>query len=108
VIIFKKKHVTLINTGLKTVTRRKGKRRWKEGAVHQCYTELPLSGGKPFARVRIERVYEQELGAMTEADASKEGGYTLSEFRQLWRDINGAWRPSENVWVVEFRKEPRA
>lgn len=102
-ILFKEKHVTLIKIDLKTATRRKGKRRWKEGAVHQCYTELPIRGGKPFARVQIERVYEQELGAMTEEDAKKEGWYTLSEFRKLWRDMHGTWRPREKVWVVEFR-----
>ena len=102
-ILFKTKHITLILLGLKIVTRRKGKRRWREGAIHQCYTELPLRGSKPFARVRIERVYEQELGVMTEEDAQKEGQYTLSEYRKGWKMMHGSWRTREKVWVVEFR-----
>lgn len=102
-ILFKGWHVTLIKTGLKTATRRKGKRRWKEGATHQCYTRLPFRGAEPFASVKIERVYEQELGAMTEEDAQREGWYTLSEFRELWRGMHGSWRPREKVWVVEFQ-----
>lgn len=101
-ILFTTCNAVLVDTGLKTATRRKGKRRWKIGAIHQCYTELPLRGGKPFARVRVERVYEQELWEMTEDDAKKEGWYTLSEFQQLWREIHGAWRSEEKVWVVEF------
>ncbi len=39
---------------------------------------------------------------MTEEDAKKEGGYSLKEFKEVWRDINGAWDPELEVWVVEF------
>lgn len=103
-ILFTTANAILVDTGMKTATRRRGKRRWKEGAIHKCYMKLPLSGGKPFARVRIDRVYEQELGEMTAKEAQKEGWYTLSEFRRLWREIHGAWRPNEKVWAIEFTK----
>ncbi len=103
-ILFKKFHIEPIKAGTKISTRRKGKKRWREGSIHQCYTKLPFSkgGAIPFAPVRIERVYEQSLGEMTEQDAKKEGGYTLDEFRKRWAEMHGFWNPTETVWVVEF------
>ncbi len=103
-ILFKQAHVELIMRGLKTVTRRKGLRRWKVGAVHKCYTKPPFTkgGAEPFAQVKILKVYQQELGLMTGLDADHEGGYTLTEYLRLWERMYGSWDPEEVVWVVEF------
>ncbi len=103
-ILFKQEHVEPIRLGLKTVTRRKGKRRWREGVVHKCYTKMPFTkgGAEPFAHVEIMEVYQQELGLMTGLDADHEGLYTLAEYRRLWEEMYGSWNPDEVVWVVEF------
>jgi hypothetical protein len=39
---------------------------------------------------------------MTEEDALKEGDFTLSEFKSLWKNLCGIWNENEVVWVIEF------
>jgi hypothetical protein len=40
---------------------------------------------------------------MRNKDADREGGYTLTEFKQIWLDINGSLlNPDKIVTVVEF------
>jgi hypothetical protein len=63
------------------------------------------------AYVKIRGVREEPLGALSEADARAEGGYTVSEFRDEWRRINGEWTPEQPVVVVSFEgfeEDPRA
>lgn len=103
-LLFRERHKATILAGIKTATRRNwSTRRAVPGATHQCRTEL---FGEPFAHVLIERVYRQRLGEMTDVDARREGGYTLEEFRELWREMNDDYDPDLVVWVVEFRKVP--
>jgi len=52
--------------------------------------------------IRISKVYRQKLGDMTEEDALKEGDFTLSEFKSLWKNLCGIWNENEVVWVIEF------
>lgn len=103
-LLFKQRHVGPILSGAKTVTRRVGGRRWKVGAVHQCYTKPPFSkgGSKPFAAIRIMDVEWQSLGRMKELDAKAEGCSSLADFRQAWRDMHGWWDAQAAVWVVRF------
>lgn len=97
-MIFKEPHVRLILEGKKTATRRL-KGRWLVGSIQPVKTQY---FEKARARIRILRKYRQPLGAMTESDARKEGGYTLREFRQIWREIHGSWDAELEVWVYEF------
>jgi len=97
-MIFQRGHVALILEGKKTATRRLCGR-WRVGSSQPVATEFFQ---KPLAWVKILRKYRQPLGAMTEEDARKEGGYTLEEFRRVWEDLNGAWDPQLEVWVYEF------
>jgi len=32
-----------------------------------------------------------------------EGGYTVAEFKEVWRRINGSWDPNEVVVVYDFK-----
>lgn len=98
-ILFKSHLAPLIVSGRKTTTRRSGKKRWREGAVHECRTNY---FSKPFALVRIDRVYQQPLGAMTDADARREGLASLESFKGEWVKIYGKWTPRTIVWVVDF------
>jgi len=45
----------------------------------------------------------KRLGEITPADAMAEGGYTVEEFKDVWRRINGTWDPNEEVTVYDFK-----
>jgi len=51
----------------------------------------------------------KRLREITPADAMAEGGYTVEEFRKVWRRINGPWDPDKEVTVYDFKvvKTPR-
>ena len=54
--------------------------------------------------IKATKIYKQRLGDMTEQDAWHEGGYTLKEYKDVWRDINGEWDDEQIVTVVAFSK----
>lgn len=107
-MLFKDYHIPQIRAGEKTVTRRE----WDEGysgpnagSVVAATTELFVSDEDADCYIRIEDVYEQPLGAMTDADAQREGDYAnLAEFREGYERVygDGAWDPEKVVTVVEF------
>lgn len=112
-MLFKPRHIPLIREGRKTATRRDWAENYNrpiEGSVHIAATEMFTSEDEADCYIRIERVYQEPLGAMTEDDARKEGGYTLADFREAWREINGDYDPEQVVDVIEFeyigRKRP--
>jgi hypothetical protein len=45
------------------------------------------------------------LADFTEEDARKEGGYTLEQFREVWKNLHGEWNENEFVYVIQFAKE---
>jgi uncharacterized protein YqfB (UPF0267 family) len=103
-LLFKDWHIQPILRGEKTQTRRVWKApRAKVGSVHLAKTQM-LSEYY-FAKLRILKVEKQRLGDISEEDAMKEGGYTLSEFKNIWIQINGDWNPDLEVYVVEFKLE---
>jgi len=74
----------------------------KVGGVYPCQTSLFQPNEEVEVFIRATDVYKQKLKDMTEEDARKEGGYTLEEFKRVWKEINGSWDPDLEVWVVEF------
>jgi hypothetical protein len=120
-ILFQERFVPLILSGVKTVTRRRGHKRWNVGAIHQCYTRMPWGKkpGKMFARVRIVSVsFEDFLGdatppvtaedgllhweGSTEAESHREGFDSWEDFLDLYLEINGEGSLREPAWRVEF------
>lgn len=106
-LLFKPRHVEAIRTGTKTATRRAWQDAYPrpvEGSIRAAVTELFTSDEDADCYIRIERVYQEPLGELTEADARKEGGYSVAEFREAWEQINGpgSWDPEMVVDVVEF------
>jgi len=99
-LIFRREHIDLILEGRKTQTRRRHKHILKAGKVYGIKTSWVHWTGH---RILITRVYRQRLGDITPEEARKEGGYTVEEFKEVWRRINGSWNPDEEVWVYEFR-----
>ena len=121
-ILFKFDMAQAILEGRKTVTRRRGKRRWKVGALHQCYTRPAFARppGEPFARVRIVSVTFEanpgssiRLGGNTVADydawfvalhaeGQREGFDGWVEFGDAYERINGYAAIYQPCWRVEF------
>ena len=99
-MIFKKEHITLILEGKKTQTRRRHRHILKEGKVYDIKTDYYHRTGD---KIQITAVRRQRLGDMTPNEAQAEGGYTLEEFKEVWRRISGDWDPDEVVVVYEFR-----
>lgn len=106
VLIFRiQNHKSLILERRKIATRRVNEPRFYGGPVQLAVTRLYE---KSFALLYIERIYSQRLGEMTEADAWKEGEYTLEQFKRLWTNpkpegLGYEWDPNFEVWVIEFR-----
>lgn len=102
-MLFQDEHIEQIRTGEKTATRRDWERKQAtEGNVYIASTEMFTSHEEADCYIRVTDIYQQPLGEMTERDAQLEGGYTLEEFRKVWREINGKWNPEQSVYVVEF------
>lgn len=102
---FRSNHVDMILEGVKTQTSRKGipDPRVRSGAVVYANMYEPR-----VATLRVREIERKRLGEFTEADAAAEGGYTLSEFREVWRDIHPeGWNESTSVYVIKFDLEKR-
>lgn len=105
-MLFKDHHLEQIRSGSKTVTRREWERRQAvPGNTYIASTAMFTSHEEADCYIRVEDVYQQPLGEMTDADARAEGDYeTLEEFRAGYEQVygEGAWDPEKVVYVVEF------
>lgn len=101
------RHVKQIKEGKKTETRRVSDR-WAM-TLGKVYPVHPASGGifqqRDEARGYIQCIdrWEEPLHEMGEENAFAEGGYTLPQFKELWREINGEWNPETVVKAYRFR-----
>lgn len=109
-ILFRPEHVEPILSGRKTQTRRLGKRRWKVGGIHGCYTRPPFAkgGAKPFCRVRVTGVRRERMLNISPSDVVAEGYDDIQTFvHAFWRINEGRLDPRSDgdvlVWVVEFQ-----
>ena len=109
-ILFKPEMAQAILEGRKTITRRRGRRRWNVGAVHQCYTRPAFANppGKPFGRVQIVSLFEesypgQGASISEQRDAEWEGFRSWSEFCKAYACINGGHTLAEPCWRVSFK-----
>lgn len=94
---FSRKHADSILDGHKTQTSRKGiDPRIRPGRIVRAAITH-------FADLEIEDVHRKKLGDFDEEDAQREGGYTLEEFKEVWKELHGVWNPSESISVVRFR-----
>ncbi len=98
-LLFKPKHQAPILTGRKTETRRAWERpRARVGAVHQARLAL---FGPPFAWLKITDVMVEELEAIDEAGARREGYENVAEFMAVFERINPDYAGAP-VTVVRF------
>lgn len=101
---FRISHMEPILNGTKTQTSRRGipDPKVRVGAkIHAAVWE------PHFAELRITSIERKRLGDFTEEDARREGGYTLEQFKEVWKSLHGEWNENESVFVIQFAKEKR-
>jgi len=98
---FRLDSVQLILEGTKTQITKKGipDSKIKTGAVVHAAVWEPH-----FADLRIVSVERKRLKYFTEEDAKAEGGYTLEEFKKMWKSQYGEWNENELVYIVHFER----
>jgi len=89
-------HAEEISQGIKTQTARKSKDpRLQKGSIVRAQITH-------YADLKITEVTRKKLVDYTEEDAKREGGYTLEEFKQVWKKLHGKWDPEEYVYAIQF------
>ncbi|BAQ11863.1 fructose-1-phosphate kinase [Bacillus sp. OxB-1] len=85
--------VEKVINGEKTATRRNG--------VYAYPGEIMVLNGKEF---KIDKLYSQTLGELTDEDAKTEGYSTVEEYKQAMLAIHEKmpWFPTMSVWVHEY------
>ena len=56
------------------------------------------------AELRITSIERKRLKYFDEDDAKREGGYTLEQFKKLWKKAHGEWDEDRLVYVIHFEK----
>ena len=98
---FRLDHMEPILKDIKKQTSRKGipDPKVKVGAIVHASIWQPR-----FADIRVTSIERKKLGKFTEEDAKQEGGYTLEEFKSVWKNIHGEWDDNESVYVIHFER----
>lgn len=94
---FSRVHADAIVKGAKTQTSRKAKEPRLQPSV------IVRAQVTHFADLKIAAVYRKKLGDFDDEDAMREGGYTLDEFKEVWKELHGEWNPNESVHVIQFK-----
>lgn len=92
-LVTKSEDVKKVLEGSKTATRRNGR--------YADVGEIMELEGKKF---RVERVYSQSLGELTDEHARQEGYTTVEEYKEVILSYHPGmpWLPTMKVWVHEF------
>lgn len=98
---FRLSHMEPILKGVKTQTSRKGipDPKVKVGAIIHASVWEPH-----FVDLRVTSIERKRLKDFDEEDARREGGYTLEEFKKVWKEIHGEWNDDAFVYVIHFEK----
>ncbi|WP_303969499.1 ASCH domain-containing protein [Sporosarcina ureae] len=85
--------VQKVLNGEKWATRRNG--------VYAYPGEIMTLEGKEY---KVEKLYEQTLGELTDEDAKSEGHKTVEEYKEAMLSIHDKmpWLPKMKVWVHEY------
>jgi len=57
-----------------------------------------------FTDLRIISVERKRLKYFNEEDAKAEGGFTLGEFKEIWKKKHGEWNENQLVYIIRFEK----
>ncbi|MCD8509519.1 MAG: ASCH domain-containing protein [Bacillus sp. (in: Bacteria)] len=93
-MITKQEDIEKVLAGTKTATRRNGR--------YADPGEIMVLEGKRF---KVERVYRQTLGDLTDEIAIQEGYASVEEYKNAILSIHPGmpWKPQMKVWAHEFR-----
>ena len=106
-MIFQLEHIQMIQNGKKTETRRI----WK-------FPHVSIGNYYPIMRnyrekhreedgyIRIRNVVHVYLEDLDSKSAVAEGGYTVEQFKEIWKKINGEWNPRQDIWWITFDYAP--
>lgn len=94
-MITRPEDIEKVLAGKKTSTRRNGR--------YADPGEVMILEGREF---RVDRVYQETLGDLTEESAKMEGFSSLEEYKNSILSIHPGmpWVPQMKVWVHEFRE----
>ena len=96
-MVFNHRHYKAVLDGNKTqATRRRPDPQIQQGSMVRAAVNH-------FADLEIMGIDRKRLSEFSEADARREGDYTLAEFKDYWRRVNGEWNPDEVVYLIRFR-----
>lgn len=74
--------------------------------VGRSYAIVPKRGAASVGRIVINRIDQERLQDITEADARAEGVGSVAEYQTLWETINKTpgtrWDDNPLVWVYSF------
>jgi hypothetical protein len=101
-MIFAPELVKLIRARRKTQTRRRADGdacRYRQG---RTYAVQPGRGKRSVARITVEDVRDEPLGAIRYPDVRREGFHTTAEFVAYWTRLFGEFDPHLRVWVISF------
>jgi ParB family chromosome partitioning protein len=56
------------------------------------------------ADLRVISVERKRLRYFDKEDAKREGGYTLEEFKEKWKETQGEWDENQLAYVIHFEK----
>ena len=100
-MLFKPEHKEMILSGRKTATRRNWKRPMvKVGGEYKA--KLKMLSKDYFAKIKVIKLFKQQLYEMSFADVKKEGYDCFEDFLKVWEKVNGNYGPFEEVDVIEF------
>ena len=87
--------------GLKTQTSRTGMPdpKIKAGAIVQAAIWEPH-----VMDLRITSIERKKLKYFDEEDAKREGGYSIEQFKKIWKKSHGDWDENQLVYVIHFEK----
>ena len=101
-MLFKPYLVEPILRGAKTETRRLWKRCLvKVGSNYKAKTNFRSNSA--FATIKIAYIRREKLGNIDSDDVKKEGCRSLNEFKRIWIDSHGSWKPDMEVFVIGFQ-----
>ena len=102
-LIFRYSHMRSIIDGIKIQTSRKAlDSKIKKGEIIKANLWQPN-----FCQLRVKKIERKKLKDFDEEDAKREGGYTLEEFKEVWRSLHGIWNPDETVNIIHFELEKK-
>jgi hypothetical protein len=56
-----------------------------------------------FAEVKAVSIEKKALRDLTEKDAEAEGGYSVNDFKTVWKQSHTVWNPKLKVFLVTFQ-----